>query len=81
MQINISTRLLISKIEFIRHGVITKLEFIRYDMISINYTINFRRLKNGSSSPFLWAYATSCSISIDKWYLSNDFWKVHKINS
>jgi len=60
------TRLLISKIEFIRHGLITKPEFIRYGLISINYTINFRRPKNGSSSPFLWAYA------IVQYQLTND---------
>lgn len=50
-------------------------------MISVNYAINFRRLKNGSSSPFLWAYAIGYLISIDKWYLSNSLWKDLKINS
>jgi hypothetical protein len=77
------TRLLIPKIEFIRHDLITKLELIRYGLISINYTINSWRLKNGSSSPFLLPYATnfSMSISIDEWYLSNALWKVQKLNS
>jgi len=62
--LNIQDYRLIPKIEFIRHDIITKIEFIRYGLISINHTINFRCIKNGSSSPLLRAYATSCSISI-----------------
>jgi len=45
---------------------IPKVEFRGYGLISINYTINFRRLKSGSSSPFFSSstYARNYSISI-----------------
>ena len=48
----LNTRLLSQKRVY-KTWSLTKLEFIRYSLISINHTINFRRLKNGSSSPFL----------------------------
>jgi len=52
--------------------LIPKIEFKNYDLISTNHTINFRRPHNGSSSPFLWEYATSYSISNDTYQILSE---------